>query len=295
MRNSYLSILLFVLVAFMVLFNVYDVQTKPAAPPSGGVSGDPGRSTCAFPGCHPGPEISFNPGEIDINMGLTQGNLSPLAGQTYIPGQVYFIEVKPNVTNGNNTKYGFQTTALTGANSMAGSFTITDATHNSAQVDPLGQGRNYIGHKSASSFHDWIFKWTAPATNVGDITFYYAVDDADGNGSDSGDKIYKGTTVITPDIGSGVSTFVSDINSVLLFPNPTKDELFLSFSSSISNTVSLKLFSLDGKLTQNEVETDVSQGNNVVKMNVADNVTPGVYIVELSDVHSSIQRRVIIQ
>jgi hypothetical protein len=239
MKNFTHRVVLVLMVIGLVTFNVTQVRTKPAAPPAGGVSGDPQRSTCAFVGCHPGPELSFPTGGYDLNMGITAGNLSAIAGQAYTPGQTYFFEFKPNVTNGSNTRYGFQMTALDPVPNMAGAFTITDAVHNSAQSL---LSRNYIGHKDASSFHDWNFQWTAPATNAGKITLYFAVCDADGNGSESNDKIYKGTVELLPSTGTGIGVLSESITEIKFFPNPVKEHLYICFEKKDENAVLLNIF-----------------------------------------------------
>ncbi|MEO0638086.1 MAG: choice-of-anchor V domain-containing protein, partial [Bacteroidota bacterium] len=69
-----------------------------------------------------------------------------------------------------------------------------------------GQTRQYVGHRNASTNQTWNFTWKAPATNVGDITFYIVGNAANGNGSTSGDFIYESNqtlsldpTVVSPD------------------------------------------------------------------------------------------------
>ena len=133
MKNSTYRLLTIAAVAAFVLFNVTLVQTKPGSPPAGGLSGDPSRITCAIIGCHTGPDLSLNPGDLDFNMGLNQDSLIPITGQTYVPGQTYFMEFKPNMINGHATRYGFQATSLDVANNMAGAFIVTDAFNNSTQ------------------------------------------------------------------------------------------------------------------------------------------------------------------
>ncbi len=277
-------------IVLLVVFNITQVHTKPGAPPAGGLSGDPSRTSCALIGCHPGPELSFGAGELDFNMGVTQGNLTPATGQTYTPGQTYFIEFKPNVTNGANTRYGFQTTTLDVPGNMAGAFIITDAANSSAQSL---LSRNYIGHKNASAFHDWNFQWTAPATNVGKVTFYYAVDDADNNGGTSGDKIYKGSVDLLPNTGTGIAN--TEVNSsITVFPNPAKQNLFVSFNSADENPVDLNVFSADGKLIQTKTERRLSAGENVINLELNEWMKTGVYILEITTDGKKVTRRFVV-
>jgi hypothetical protein len=87
-------------------------------------------------------------------------------------------------------------TALDGADQKAGTF----ATLNSFTQVINNQGpfpsRQYIEQTTDGSFFgqhngaSWTFQWTAPADVVGVITFYVAGNQANGDGSSSGDNIY---------------------------------------------------------------------------------------------------------
>ena len=61
--------------------------------------------------------------------------MSDISGQTYTPGQTYFIESQAQRGQcGGTPKYGFQMTSLNAADAMAGSFNITNAARNSTQT-----------------------------------------------------------------------------------------------------------------------------------------------------------------
>ena len=57
---------------------------------------------------------------------------------------------------------------------------------------------NFAGQSGGAT---WSFNWTAPATNVGPITFYAAGLQGDNSGDESGDETYTKTAVIQPGTG----------------------------------------------------------------------------------------------
>ncbi len=146
-----------------------------------GRTGAPNESTCGA--CHGGGSYS---GEI-----LFQLNQN---GHTeYQPGTTYTVNFEADY---GAPRYGFSITALDAANQPAGDFSITNQDNTS--FGSLANGRQYVGHKSADGTNQWSFEWTAPDTDVGNITFYYVINAANGDGGTGGDFIQTGTTMISP-------------------------------------------------------------------------------------------------
>ncbi len=147
--------------------------------PPPGFTGAPGEQTCTS--CHSGTG--------------TAGTFTIMQPQAYVPGQTYAITVTHVNPDTSRIKWGFQLTALAG-DTMAGSF--SDAAGGITQIVG-GINRDYIEHTQAGTFANqtggaqWTFNWTAPATDLGPVTFYAAGNQADGNGSASGDIILATT------------------------------------------------------------------------------------------------------
>lgn len=92
--------------------------------------------------------------------------------------------------------------------------TALDSTDNAAGTfNPLADGltqtdfgnlRFYIEHTASGTYAgtgggaNWSFNWTAPATDVGPVTFYAAGNQANNNNGRSGDQIYTATTISQP-------------------------------------------------------------------------------------------------
>ena len=159
------------------------VESYSSGPPPS-MTGAPGDENCTF--CH---DQHAGPGVFFINAPLN-----------YVPGQTYQIQVQHTTTDATRQRWGFELTALDGANTAAGTFTDTTAF---TQQD-FGNLRYYIEHNQAGSFAgtsngaSWSFDWNAPATDIGPVTFYAAGNQANNNSSTSEDQIYLATTVSQP-------------------------------------------------------------------------------------------------
>jgi len=165
-------------------------------------TGAPGDQTCARSGCHTGTALNAGTGRVVLQLP---------GGMTYVPGQRQRIAV---VITGDATtrRYGYQASARLGsneANGQAGTFTATAPdiilcqSGNERPAAGCGSAAplEFISHGNSSNTSGrFEFDWTAPATDVGPVKIYVSANAANGNGSDSGDKIY--TTSVTLTTGS---------------------------------------------------------------------------------------------
>ncbi|MGZ4041895.1 MAG: choice-of-anchor V domain-containing protein [Bacteroidia bacterium] len=149
----------------------------------------PGEVTCATGGCHNSFALNSGGGTVTISSNI------PASG--YTPGQTYSISVV--VTKTNTPLFGFDFEAVTPSNTTAGNITVTDA----ASTQTLaGSSRQNITHTSNGGLtpnsKSFNFNWTAPSTNVGNVTFYAAGNAANNNFNATGDYIYSTSMVIPP-------------------------------------------------------------------------------------------------
>ncbi|MCA1632310.1 MAG: PQQ-dependent sugar dehydrogenase [Acidobacteria bacterium] len=160
-----------------------------------------------------GPPAGFThaPGELDcsechlVNDPGT-GKLTINAPQTYTPGQTYQITVSHSNTDLTRVRWGFQLTALDAAEEKAGTLAPRDALTQVLDGQGPFPARQYVEHTSQGTFPgqqsgaSWTFDWTAPAGDVGPVSFYLAGNQANGDGNSSGDNIYFtfATAVFTP-------------------------------------------------------------------------------------------------
>jgi hypothetical protein len=159
-------------------------------------TGAPGEQNCTA--CHSG---STQAGTTENVFTVLDANNNPVS--SYILGETYTVNL---AMASNPSKKGFQSTVLSGTNAMAGNFTAGTTTQVNTSTVSGGQ-RKYANHKSTSNSSStplWSWTWTAPATNVGNVTFYVSSNKANGNNNDNGDVIYLSQHVITAPSTAGI-------------------------------------------------------------------------------------------
>lgn len=146
----------------------------------GGKTGSPGDNGTSCTACH-----SDNP-TINQEFWIIGSELL-ISG--YVPGQTYDIIVTGHDQNAN--KFGFEATAEDNAGNKVGEFTADGIGFNQTINNNSAITHTALGSVPlVDTLAFWSFTWTAPATNVGEITMYTAVNAANGNGGTSGDQIY---------------------------------------------------------------------------------------------------------
>lgn len=157
--------------------------------PPAGFSSAPDESDCTA--CH------------DVSPNTGPGQFHITAPDAYVSGQTYQITVAHRTSDSSRQRWGFLLTALTAANSQAGSIQPTPITFVQNNSGP-GGNRQYTGHNAGGNFEgqaggaSWTFNWTAPAADVGPVTFYAAGNQANGDHTNDGDQIYTRQVTVNP-------------------------------------------------------------------------------------------------
>ncbi len=197
------TILVLVVTLAVISFTSGTRFTNPAiASESGaptGRTGAPGETTCTA--CH-----SQNAGN---------GQIAVVAPANYTPGQTYQIQVQNTTTDTSRTNWGFEVIPLAGT-AMAG--TVANTTANTRIR--VASTKSYVTQTTAGTFpgqtggSTWTFNWTAPATDVGNVTFYAAGILGNNDGSESGDRTVTASAVVQPQavvvINHGFADFDGD-------------------------------------------------------------------------------------
>lgn len=273
MKKNYALLALF-LVATLATTNLREAKSKIPAPPVGSSGDSFSNVSCAQSGCHGSPA---NTTTSDLSLFITEGtSLDTLlaSGFEYVPGATYNMNFQLASTTG---RYGFQISALTGTNTQAGSFTVTDATHTSIQT---ASNRQYLGHKNAGTFKNWEFQWTAPAS--GDVTFYYAYNNADGDGEVTNDVIHKGSVTISAKTGVGIKDIATKVSDLNIFPNPVSKSFGLSFNLKNNDAVQAELYSLTGELMSTLINEEQMSAGTYNRNFDINNLAEGVYTLKLT-------------
>jgi hypothetical protein len=94
---------------------------------------------------------------------------------------------------------------------------------------------------------------------------------------------------------AGGSTFIEElpgINSLLMFPNPAKENVWISFNTAETQNITLELMTLDGKL----IKTQNISGNGEVKTQIdLSNVSKATYLLRIRTQNGSLMKRVVKQ
>ena len=184
MKNTLLKRAGLMALGFLSILVVSQIVFGNAAAPPASKSGAPGENKCLQ--CHTG---TAGTGSLSMVFGNNETQ--------YVPGQVYTISV--NVTDATKLRFGFQITALAGGvGASVGTFALTNTTTTSSQTATVsGNLRNYVNHRLANATQNWSFNWTAPATDIGPITFFLVGLAANNSNSSADDKVYSLTSTIT--------------------------------------------------------------------------------------------------
>jgi hypothetical protein len=224
--------------------------------PNLGLTGAPGEGNCTQ--CHGG------------NAQSAQGNVSLVAPTEYAINQTYTIEI--GATGGSSN--GFEMTILDANNNQAGTFTAGSGTSVASQ-----SGKEYIRQNSVSGF--WTFNWTAPATDMGQLTAYYSFNKSNGNFSTSGDVVYLGQHVIGSSITNDLSDYEKQDAKVNIFFNDNSEQLVLKYALNSKARVQVNISDLSGKLVQSKHIGEKSFGLHTDKIDLDQVSKGGVYIVSL--------------
>lgn len=250
-----------------------------AAGSPGGKTGAPGDQTCTQ--CHSGTVQSgtgFQTVVLTNDMGQMVTN--------YIPGESYTVTVGMLTLNAKN---GFEIVALTPTNVQAGSVSVVNAT--TTKTVMFG-GKTRITQKSTgTSLNNWSFEWTAPTTNVGDVTFYLATNVSNSNNNDSGDAIRTSQHVIGSSAGIQENTAKVAIN---LGYAKTSNSLTIDLTSKLNGEAAINLVDLSGKSVQFEQLGNVATGNNVLQVKLNNQLPKGVYIAHINVNNNFVSKKIYI-
>jgi hypothetical protein len=264
-----------------VSFEKYNYSTahlKNGAGSPEGKTGAPGESSCTS--CHSG---SAQSGAGENAFVLFNASATPVTG--YVPGQTYAVSVS---MNSNPSKKGFQATALDINGNMAGTFTA------GLNTAINGTTKKYANHKSTSNTAAttaWLWAWTAPSTNVGDVTFYLATNKANGNNNDNGDVIYLSQHII----GSTASVQEAQYNSNLVVGvNTESNQIQVNFDALSVENLFLNIVDASGKSIFTKDLGTTSVGNNKHSVQIPSNLKHGVYFVHLFIGNKAIDKKIML-
>jgi hypothetical protein len=239
-----------------------------------GATGSPSESACNASGCHVGTALNSGPGSVTISS-------SNLTDWMYVPGQSYSISVTVAETGRSLFGLGFEALKSNGDN--AGTLVAGTGTTIKTKVVGGFSRKNIVQQTDAgatSNSHTFTFTWNAPATDVGNITFYVAGNAANNDNDEAGDHIYTSSQVVGTFVG--VNEYYNPDFALNIYPNPASQSLNVQYKLQNASTVGLIIYDSQGAIItqlQNQLETSgeyqksfditgLAAGNYMLELNV---------------------------
>lgn len=197
----------------------------------------PGESNCTA--CHATFPLNSGTGSLGVS-GVPDA---------YVPGAGYDVTI--TLADPNAQRWGFEFTVLGPDTNSIGTLGLVDA---GVQLSTT-LGRTYAKHTSAGTHpgtldsQSWTVRWTAPAEGAGDATLYVAGNAANGNSSNTGDRIYATSVTWT----EGGLSAVPGLAAARLgdnFPNPFNPRTTIAYTLDGTAAVRLTVYSVDGRLVR---------------------------------------------
>ena len=306
MKRNILTV--FVTLMAIVLFQTssFKLQSHIDSPPSGGLAGDPHQTSCAA--CHSSrvtqqtrnSQFILRIAHDSASLGDAGSLVTP--SSTYTPNHPNWVSLEligVNTTSPGDTGWcGFQFTALTANDSMAGTFSWVDPntsrqtnafTQSGRVAVPAGDTIYYVGHRNPNLIHNiqkWYFVWNAPDSSAGPVTFYYTGNLGNGNRQadinlNNTDSIFLGSTTLTPGpYATGIANVAGNIHAVSVYPVPFSDRLNANLYFNTASTVSITLLSIDGQAIKELYDGNTPQGHFSRSFEIG-GVAAGMYFVRI--------------
>jgi len=259
MKKSYTVLFVLAVPAMFLLFTS-GILFHNGSP--GGKTGSPGDNGANCTDCHSGTAMNQ-----ELWIWSTE-----LLIQGYSPGQVYNFFVLG--LDEDADKFGFEATAEDASGNkvgtfQAGIFGFTQAINNSKAITHTALGNVPVLDTGTM----WIFSWTAPPTTVGTITFYAAINAANGNGANSGDQIHLTQFSSTPATGI---TDRNASNALGLYPNPSTGIVNIK-KSMVHGGDKIEVLNITGQLVY---QRTLSAGESRIDLS---QLKKGVYFIKLGN------------
>jgi hypothetical protein len=245
---------------------------------SPGMTGAPNESNCTQ--CHSG----------SIQNGASENILTILDGvtpvNTYTPGQQYNVNL---LMSSNPVKRGFQATALTATNGMAGGFT-----GQAGNTSINGGAKKYANHTSLSNTSanapSWTWTWTAPAAGAGPVTFYVATNKTNNNGNDNGDMIYLSQHVIQEESNNGVFEGQEQVIELIQI---TSESIIFNVPKGVDQVNGITIFNATGKMVSSLPYLNVINNEVVIERTLLSE--SGLYFISMSINKTLYTKKIVLQ
>lgn len=185
---------------------------------------------------------------------------SDIPAEGYTPGTTYNI----TVTVSGSGKKGYEVSPQNTSGDLLG--TLIAGTGSKL----VGSGK-YVTQSNASNSNPkvWNFQWTAPVAGTGEVTFYGAFTVTE--------PVTKLSTLTVPE-KSTIGIPENHPGNMVIYPNPSANNVNVSYFLLNNENVKISVYSLDGKLISVPVNEMQTEGQHNLQVN---NLQSGIYLVVL--------------
>lgn len=228
-----------------------------------GYTNSPGEGNCTTSGCHTSFAVNTGGGSVSIS----STNMPMMPSMMYDSGVTYHMIV--TVARTGNSLFGVCVEALDVTGNNAGTLIITNSIKTQIKTRLISAvTRRSVVHQlnggvSVDSMA-FTFDWTAPSTNVGNVTFYFAGVAANGNGTNVGDYVYYSNQVFKFNTLIGIDN-LNTTNIISVYPMPVQDHFTVNYQTKSTGSVKVKLYTMQGSLVAellNKIEVSGEHSEN---------------------------------
>lgn len=253
-----------------------------------GRTGAPGEQTCVN-GCHNSYALNSGPGSITL--GSTN-----MSNWQYVPGTTYHMTV--TVAQASSVLFGIDVECITTAGANAGTLTVTNSAQTQTKNATIsGNSRRNIVHQqgggSGAGSKMFAFDWVAPATNIGNVTFYFAGNASNNQNNEAGDYIYTGSQVITAAVSTGMEELAWGTDEVIIGPVPFDNACTVGYTMRTGGEVMVSLLDVNGQMLERMVKTQRAPGRQVEVLSNLDRFAAGTYFILLEAEGTRTVRKVV--
>jgi hypothetical protein len=280
-------------VILLIITLPFLISTKPKT--SGGhpsSTGGPDEKTCAQSGCHTVDAV--------FSDDSTNTLIFPTSDSTYEPGKIYSISLEVKKTA--ITKFGFELVALEDTNNLStGQLIVTDSSRTHLINGTInGKARKYITHSTdgtpalSTGYTSWSFDWEAPSTDMGSITFYFITNCTNDNGAASGDSFYQSSFTIKPKSSSSINDIFNE-RDLLITYSKSNHTIYLDYTLKKLSNLNIHIFDAQGKNLKNLDFNLKSAGRHSDQISLRENISWGVYTVNIQLGNQTVSRKILIE
>jgi hypothetical protein len=279
------SIILFTIIGTMILIMSFDIRdilsVMNSAGAPAGYCGDPAGGNVNCTNCHAGSAAT------NIN-DLITSNI-PVTG--YVGGTTYQITATISMTG--HSRFGFEISPQNAGGTLLGTLATTNV-----ETQLTGSGK-YITHTTngtaGNNSKTWVFNWTAPAKNTGNVTFYGAFNATNSSDTNSGDDIYLSKLIISENTTTtGYEELLSNESRFSVYPNPVADKITVTYSITEKGLAEIKIYNISGKVSGILLSETKNPGTFNQTFNLEGKYPSGIYFIKVTTGKTSDVRKILI-